>query len=182
MNGENQVIFSATKLKGAYIIEPELKIDERGFFARAWCADEFKEHGLNPKLVQANIAFNKSKGTLRGMHYQKEPYWEVKLVRCTRGAIYDVILDLRPDSETYQKWLGIELNEVNHTMLYIPEGFAHGYLTLEDNTEVFYQVSEFYHPEHEAGIRWNDPVFGIEWPIADKLIISTKDSTHLRYK
>ena len=171
------MIFTETKLKGAFIIELELREDERGFFARSWCRQEFEVHGLNIRLAQCNISFNKRKGTLRGMHYQLAPHAEAKLVRCTRGAIYDVIIDLRPDSSTFKQWISLELSAENHRMLYVPEGFAHGYQTLENNTEIFYQVSEFYHPESERGVRWDDPVFGIEWPLSMK-IISAKDQSY----
>ena len=171
------VIFRETKLKGAFIIEPERTEDERGFFARTFCQEEVKAHGLNPRVVQCNISFNKKRGTLRGMHYQVAPCEEAKLVRCTSGAIYDVIIDLRPDSSTLKQWIAVELTADNRRMLYIPEGFAHGFQTLEDNTEVFYQMSEFYHPECARGIRWNDPVFGIEWAV-DELILSDKDRAY----
>lgn len=169
------MIFKETKLKGAFIIEMEPIKDMRGFFARAWCKKEFEEHGLKPYLVQANITFSREKGTLRGMHYQVAPYQEAKLVRCLKGALFDVIIDLRPDSPTYREWIDIELAEDNYKMLYVPEGFAHGYQTSEDNTEVFYQVSQFYCPESERGIRWNDPAFGIRWPQTQDLVISKKD-------
>jgi len=168
------MIFAETKLKGAFIIEPERQEDERGFFARTWCQREFETHGLNPRLVQCNISFNKKKGTLRGMHYQIPPHEEAKLVRCTMGAIYDVIIDLRPHSSTFKQWLSIELTADNRRMLYIPEGFAHGFQTLEDDTEVFYQMSEFYHPECARGIRWDDPALKIRWPFSP-LIVSNKD-------
>ncbi|MBD2040339.1 dTDP-4-dehydrorhamnose 3,5-epimerase [Microcoleus sp. FACHB-672] len=168
------MIFTETKLKSAFIIETERLEDERGFFARSFCQQEFALRGLNSNLVQCNISFNKKKGTLRGMHYQVAPHEEAKLVRCHKGAIYDVIVDLRPNSSTFKQWLGIELISDNYQMLYIPEGFAHGFQTLEDNTEVFYQMSEFYHPECARGIKWNDPRLRIEWPADDK-IISTKD-------
>jgi len=158
--------FIETKLKGAYIIEPELLEDQRGFFARTFCQREFETHGLNPKLVQCSIAYNRRKGTLRGMHYQVAPMEEAKLVRCTQGAIYDVIIDLRPDSPTYREWVSVELNANNRRMLYVPEGFAHGYQTLVDNTEVLYQMSEFYSPEDARIVGWNDPMFGIEWPVS----------------
>lgn len=138
--------------------------DERGFFARSWCEDEFKRHGLNPRLVQCNISFNKKRGTLRGMHYQIAPFPEAKLVRCTMGAIYDVIIDLRQNSPTFKQWMSVELTAENRRALYIPEDFAHGFQTLTDHTEVFYQMSEFYHPECARGVRWDDPVFAIEWP------------------
>jgi dTDP-4-dehydrorhamnose 3,5-epimerase len=160
------MIFTETGLKGAYIIAPELISDDRGFFARTWCRREFTQHGLNPNVSQCNVSFNKKKGTLRGMHYQSAPCEEAKLVRCTSGAIYDVIIDLRQNSETFKKWTSVELNAENRKMLYIPEGFAHGFLTLADDTEVFYQMSEFYSPEHARGVRWDDPSFNIQWPLA----------------
>jgi dTDP-4-dehydrorhamnose 3,5-epimerase len=175
------VIFEESSIKGAFIIEPERIEDARGFFARAWCKREFEEHGLNPFLVQCNLSFNKSRGTLRGMHYQRAPYQETKLVRCTRGAVYDVIIDLRPESPTYLEWLGIELTEENRKMLFVPEGFAHGYQTLADNTEVFYPVSQFYSPESVRGVRWDDPVFAIKWPQTDDLVISEKDKSWVDY-
>jgi len=167
------MIFTETKLKGAYIIELEKLEDERGFFARTFCQDEFRKHGLNPCIAQCNISYNKKKGTLRGMHYQAKPYEEVKLVSCIQGAIYDVIIDLRENSATYCQWFAVELSALN-SQLYVPEGFAHGFQTLEDGTIVFYQMSEFYHPECARGVRWSDPAFGIEWPI-EELIISPKD-------
>ena len=167
--------FTETKLKGAYVIEVEPIADERGFFARSWCQKEFAEHGLNPNLVQCNISFNLKKGTLRGMHYQAKPHEEVKLVRCTMGAVYDVIIDLRSESPTFKQWVGVELTADNRKMLYIPEGMAHGFQTLVDNTEVFYQMSEFYHSESATGLRWDDPEFKIEWLIKQDLVISEKD-------
>ena len=169
------MIFKETKLKGAFIIEPERLEDARGFFARAWCKKESEAHGLNSRLVQCNISFNKKRGTLRGMHYQSSPYEEAKLVRCTMGVIYDVIIDLRQDSATYLGWIGVELTADNCKMLYVPEEFAHGYQTLIHNTEVFYQVSQFYSQEFESGVRWNDPTFGIEWPVTENMIVSEKD-------
>jgi dTDP-4-dehydrorhamnose 3,5-epimerase len=169
--------FTETQLKGAYIIEPELLTDERGFFARSWCQKEFTERGLNPNLVQCNISFNLKKGTLRGMHYQAKPHEEAKLVRCTMGAIYDVIVDIRPESPTFKQWVAVKLTAENRKMLYIPEDMAHGFQTLVDNTEVFYQMSEFYHSESSTGLRWDNPVFEIEWPIEVK-IISDKDSSY----
>ena len=169
------MIFTETKLKGAFVIEIEPHQDERGFFARSWCADEFKKHGLNSQLVQCNISFNKKRGTLRGMHYQVAPFAEAKLVRCTRGAIYDVIIDLRPNSPTFRQWMAVELTAENRTALYVPEDFAHGFQTLMDNTEVFYQMSEFYHPECARGVRWDDPAFGIEWPSSQR-IMSRRDN------
>ncbi|MFC2050905.1 dTDP-4-dehydrorhamnose 3,5-epimerase [Chloroflexota bacterium] len=168
------MVFKETKLKGAYIIEIEPAEDERGFFARSCCQKEFEQHGLDFCIVQCNLSYNKKRGTLRGMHYQAAPYEEAKLVRCSMGAVYDVMIDLRPESSTFKQWVAEELTAQNCKMLYIPEGFAHGFLTLEDNTTVFYQVSEFYHSECERGVRWDDPVFGIEWP-SKNYIISAKD-------
>lgn len=168
------MIFNETSLKGAYVIDLEPHQDERGFFARTFCGREFEEHGLISRLVQANISFNHKKGTLRGMHYQLAPFAETKLVRCTRGALYDVIIDVRPDSPTYKQWFGVELTGDNHRMLYVPEGFAHGFQTLEDNTEATYQVSEFYAPGYEQGVRYNDPAFAIQW-LLEVQVISDKD-------
>lgn len=165
------MIFRETQLKGAYVIEVEKREDERGFFARSWCMREFEEHNLNAKIVQCNISFNKKKGTLRGMHYQAAPFQECKLVRCTQGAIYDVIIDLRPDSPTFKQHVGEALTATEHKMLYVPEGFAHGFQTLEDHSEVFYQMSEFYNPQHARGVRWNDPAFAVAWPVSDPIII-----------
>ena len=171
------MIFRETKLKGSYIIELEPMEDERGFFARSFCQKEFGERGLNPRIVQCNISYNKKKDTLRGMHYQLAPYQEAKLVSCIRGAIYDVIIDLRPDSTTYCKWIANELNADNCISIYIPEGFAHGFQSLKDNTEVFYQMSEYYTRKLARGVRWNDPSFKIEWPIKNP-IISKKDTSY----
>ncbi len=164
------MIFTETPLKGAYIIELERIEDERGFFARSWCAKEFAEHGLNPNLAQCNVSFNKKKGTLRGMHYQAPPHEEAKMLRCTKGSLYDVIVDLRKNSPTFKQWFSVDLTAENRKQFYIPEGFAHGFLTLEDGTEIFYQMTEFYHPESANGIRWNDPAFQIKWPISDWII------------
>ena len=158
------MIFTETKLKGAYLVELAKLEDERGFFARAWCQHEFAAQGLTSSLVQCNVSFNKKRGTVRGMHYQLPPYAETKLVRCTRGAIYDAIIDLRPGSTTFLQWLGIELTAENYRMLYVPVGFAHGFQTLVDNSEVFYQMSEFYAPDAGRGVRWNDPLFNLRWP------------------
>ncbi len=169
--------FVETKLKGAFIIELEGFDDERGFFARTFCQKEFEAHGLSPTLVQCSISFNKKTGSLRGMHYQVAPYEEAKLVRCTRGAIYDVIIDLRPESSTFKQWIAVELTAENHRMLYVPEGSGHGFQTLEDNTEVFYQMSEFYHPECARGVRWDDPAFEIKWPISNR-ILSDRDCSY----
>jgi len=162
-------------LKGAYSIDIEPHEDARGMFARVWCKKEFDQHGLVTELAQCSVAYNHKKGTLRGMHYQRAPNAEVKLVRCTRGAVYDVIIDLRPASETHRQWLGMELTEGNHRTLYVPEGFAHGYITLQDDTELFYQMSEFYAPGAGAGVRWNDPVLGIEWPDVGNVMVADKD-------
>ncbi len=175
------MIFAETELSGAFVVDLERREDERGFFARAWCAREFADHRLSARLVQCNLSFNRLRGTLRGMHYQVPPHAEVKLIRCTRGAIHDVIVDLRPDSPTYKEWLGIELSAENGRMLYVPEGFAHGYQTLADDTETFYQVSEFYAPGAEQGVRWNDPSFRIEWPLAVSSI-SEKDASWPDYE
>lgn len=171
------MIFTDTKLQGAVIIDPELLEDERGFFARTWCQREFAARGLNSRLVQCSISFSKKRGTLRGMHYQAKPFEEARLVKCTAGAIYDVIIDLRPDSPTYMNWISLELTGGDRRMLYIPEGFAHGFQTLQDKTEVFYQMSEFYVPERARGVRWDDPAFSIEWPGAAR-IISERDRTY----
>ena len=175
------MIFSETSLNGLYIIDLLRLEDERGYFARSWCQREFAEHGLNSQLVQCNISFNRRRGTLRGMHYQTAPYEEAKLVRCTQGALYDVVIDLRPVSQTFKRWFAVELTSENQRALYIPEGFAHGFQTLIDNTEVFYHMSEFYHPESAKGIRWNDSEFGIEWPI-DALVISEKDNSYPNWR
>jgi dTDP-4-dehydrorhamnose 3,5-epimerase len=171
------VIFTPTKLPGAFIIELERLEDDRGFFARSWCCREFEANGLNSRLVQSNISFSQKQGTLRGMHYQVAPFSEVKLVRCTRGSIYDAIIDLRPDSPTFKNHVCMMLSMENHKMLYVPEGFAHGFVTLEDNTEVFYQMSEFYAPEYGRGVRWNDPMFKICWPLAPTMM-SERDRTY----
>jgi len=171
------MLFRETVLKGAYVVEPERIVDERGFFSRTWCRSEFEAHGLNPSLVQCNVSYNVKKGTLRGMHYQVVPRAETKLIRCTAGAIYDVIVDLRPGSGTFKRWTGVELNADNRCMLYIPEGFAHGFLTLSDDAEVFYQMSEYYSAEHARSVRWNDPAFGIQWP-GEVLVISDRDRSY----
>ena len=169
------MIFSETKLPGAFIIEVQRLEDERGFFGRSFCRREFEEHGLNPFVAQCNISFNRDAGTLRGMHYQAAPHAEEKLVRCTRGALYDVIIDLRPESPTFKRWISLELTEDNGRMIYIPKGFAHGFQTLVDKTEIFYQMSTFYHPDSSRGVRWNDPAFGIQWPETDRVILSDRD-------
>jgi dTDP-4-dehydrorhamnose 3,5-epimerase len=168
--------FRQTSLAGAYVIELEKHSDERGFFARAWCEREFREHGLATRIAQCSISSNKGKGTLRGMHFQIPPFAETKLVRCTKGALFDVIVDLRPESSTFRQWFGLELASDRGTMLYIPNGFAHGFQTLENDTEILYQMSEFYSPDHACGFCWNDPAFNIRWPLSVKTI-SERDLT-----
>ena len=171
------MIFVETPIPGAYVIEIEKHRDERGFFARSWCAREFADKGLDHQLVQCNVSFNTLKGTLRGLHYQLPPHAEVKLVRCTKGSLFDVIVDLRKDSPTFLKWFAIELTAANHRMLYIPKLFAHGFQTLDDDTEIFYQMTEFYEPAASKGLRWNDPRLGINWPDADRAM-SQKDQAY----
>jgi len=166
--------FTETGLSGAVIVDITRHVDERGFFARSWCMREFEERGLSPRLVQCSVSRNIMKGTLRGMHYQEAPHAEAKLVRCTTGAIYDVIIDLRPSSPTFLQHVGLELTSDNHRALYIPEGFAHGFQTLRDDSEVFYQMSEFYEPGASRGVRCNDPTFAITWPLA-VTVISSRD-------
>ncbi len=168
--------YAELSLTGAYVISLELLSDERGFFARTWDAREFADRRLEARVVQCNVSFNARRGTVRGLHFQRPPHEEVKLVRCTRGSIFDVIVDLRPDSSTRLRWEGVELTAENRLMLYVPRGFAHGYQTLEDDTEVSYQVSEFYHPESEGRVLWNDPSVGIRWPVQE-VVISDKDRT-----
>lgn len=176
------VIFIETKIKGSHIIEVERLDDERGFFARTFCANEFKAHGLNPELAQCSISFNERTGTLRGMHYQVPPHAECKLVRCTMGAIFDVVVDLRPESKTFRQWVAAELTAENRRSMYVPEGLAHGFQTLAKNSEVLYQISEFYQPESGRGVRWDDAAFGINWPITKNIIISEKDLHYPDYK
>ena len=175
------MIFNKTEFNGVFIIEIEKQIDERGFFARTWDKKKFEEYNLNSKLVQCNVSFNKKKGVLRGMHYQIAPYEEAKLIRCTKGKIFDVIIDLRPKSNTFRQWFGVEISDENYKMLYVPEGFAHGFQTLEDNTEIFYQMSEMYMPDYVRGIRYNDSIFDINWPITPA-IISEKDRIYPSFK
>ncbi len=169
--------FVFAPLHGACIIEPEPAADERGYFARGFCAREFADHGLASNFVQANISFNSHAGTLRGMHYQIAPAAEVKLVRCVRGALFDALVDLRQESPTFLQWFGDTLTAENRKMMYVPEGFAHGLLALEPNTEAFYMVSQFYAPEMERGLRWDDPAIGIEWP-RQPSVISERDRRH----
>jgi len=168
------MIFKETTIPGAYVIEPERITDHRGFFARVWCKKEFQQHGLNSDLLQSNVGFSDRKGTVRGLHFQKSPHAEAKVVRCTRGAILDVIVDLRPDSPTYKKWFGVELTGENRMMIYVPEGTAQGYMTLEDCTEINYHTSQFFNVEAASGVRFNDPAFDIKWPMAP-VVISEQD-------
>jgi dTDP-4-dehydrorhamnose 3,5-epimerase len=169
------MLFTETTIPGAFVIDMEPSCDERGFFARAWCEREFAERGLRTRIAQCSVSYNARRGTLRGLHYQAPPCTETKVVRCTRGAIHDVLVDLRPDSKAFKGWFGCVLSVENRRMLYIPEGVAHGFQTLEDDTEVFYQISEFHAPEHGRGVRWDDPSFAIEWPPAERRIISARD-------
>jgi len=173
--------FKETKLQGAFIIEPEMLIDERGAFARTFCRKDFESHGLNGSISQCSISLNTRKYTLRGMHYQKKPCAEAKLVRCSRGVIYDVIVDLRYNSPTFKQWTSVEISAENRKMVYVPVDFAHGFQTLTDGTEVIYQMSEFYSPSHADGFRWNDPSFKIKWP-SDNFVISSKDQTYPDFK
>ncbi|MEM6550577.1 MAG: dTDP-4-dehydrorhamnose 3,5-epimerase [Planctomycetota bacterium] len=174
------MIFTETPLAGGYLIEPERREDARGYFARVWCEQEFADHGLSTALVQVNVGFSLKRGTLRGMHYQNAPQAEVKLVRCTRGAVYDVMVDLRPESPTHTRWYAAELTPDNGRMLYIPEGFAHGYITLADDAEISYQTSQTYAPDAATGVAFDDPAFGIDWPI-EPVVLSDADRAWPRY-
>jgi len=176
------MIAKATNLPGAFIIEPEQFDDDRGFFARAWSERELNALGEESRFIEGNISFNKQAGTLRGMHYQTKPYGQAKLMRCTRGSIYDVGVDLREDSETFKQWVGVKLSAENRLMLYLPEQFAHGYLTLEDDTEVHYQVTKVYSPEFACGFRWDDSAFGIQWPPLAPLKINQRDREYPDFK
>ena len=169
------VRLTPTHLPDAVIVDLDPIEDARGFFARAWDERELAENGLEKRIAQCNVSFNKRKGTLRGMHLQRPPYEEVKLIRCVRGSLFDVIIDVRPESASYKRWTGVELSADNRRMLYVPRGFAHGFQTMEDNTETFYMVSEFYVPGAEEGFRWDDPTFGISWPLGEPSEISDKD-------
>jgi len=175
------VIFTETPLKGAYVIEPERLEDPRGFFARTWCEREFEARGLETRIAQCSTSFNKKKGTLRGMHYQAPPAAETKIIRCTRGAMYDVILDLRPGSPTFTRHFAAVFTAENYKMLYVPTGLAHGFQTLKDDTEVLYQISEFYSPDHARGVRWDDPVFAIRWPEDERTIVE-RDGSYLDFR
>jgi len=170
------VIFTPARLAGAFVLDLERREDDRGFFARTFCRGEFEAHGLRSEIAQANVSHNRSRGTLRGMHYQVEPRAETKVVQCGTGSIYDVIVDLRPLSPTFRQWEGFELSSTNRRMLYIPEGFAHGFQTLADDCSVLYLMGEFYSPEHARGARWNDPAFGIDWPLPEPLVSDRDDS------
>jgi len=169
--------FDETPLKGAFVIHLDKIGDERGFFARLFCEKEFEYHGLDNRILQANNSFSAEMGTLRGLHYQLAPMAETKIVRCIKGSLYDVIVDLREDSKTFGQWFAVELTEENRTMLYIPKGFAHGFLTLSDDSEILYLTSQYYSPKHERGIRWDDPYFSIDWPFTPR-VLSTRDSEH----
>jgi dTDP-4-dehydrorhamnose 3,5-epimerase len=171
------MIFQKTKFDGAWLIDLQKHEDERGFFARAFCQREYLEHGMNPTIAQCNFSHNNQQGTLRGMHLQVGDFQEAKLVQCTQGAIYDVMVDVRPESPTFCQYEGVVLTAKEHRMLYIPEGFAHGFLTLEADTTIFYQMSQFYAPDYGRGFRWNDPAFGIAWP-AEVKVISPRDATY----
>lgn len=175
------MIFTEIELKGAYIIEIEEFKDDRGFFARTWDKKIFEKKELETNWVQSSISFNKIRGTLRGMHFQKKPYDEIKMIRCTKGKIYDVIIDLRITSQTFKKWISVELSEQNYKILYIPKGFAHGFQTLEDNTEIFYQISEYHHQNVSGGIKWDDPEFSITWP-TEVSNISEKDMNFPKFQ
>jgi len=175
------VIFGSTPLPGAAVVDLERREDERGFFARSFCQREFEAQGLETTVAQCNVSFNRRRGTLRGMHWQAAPHGEAKLVRVTRGALWDVIVDLRPESATYCRWFGVELTAENHRALYIPRGFAHGFQTLVDDVEVFYQMSTSYVPDAQRGVRWDDPAFGIEWPILPPFL-SERDATYPDYR
>jgi dTDP-4-dehydrorhamnose 3,5-epimerase len=176
------MMFTPVAISGAYVVEAEPRADERGFFARQWCAEEFARAGLSAAFVQCNGSFSARKGTLRGMHYQVPPDEEIKLVRCIRGAVFDVMIDLRPASATHKQWFGIELTADNRKMLYVPAGCAHGYLTMCDHSEVLYPVTQYYRPDAERGVRWNDPAFGVQWPAMAPLTISAKDAAWPDYR
>jgi len=168
------MIFTETTLPGAYVIEPERINDHRGFFARVWCKKELQQHGLKNELSQSNVGFSYRKGTVRGLHFLGCPHAEAKIVRCTRGSMFDVIVDLRPESSTYKRWFGVELSDENRKMIYVPEGMAQGYMTLQDNTEMNYHTSEFFNAEAASGVRFDDPVLGIQWPMA-ATVVSEQD-------
>ena len=166
--------FTATKLEGVFIIDLKRFEDQRGFFATSWSRREFEARGLNSNVVQCSLSLSHRRGTVRGMHWQAAPHAQAKLVRCTRGAMHDAVIDVRPESPTFKQWVAVELTDDNHRMLFVPEGFAHGFQTLEDETEMFYQMSALYHPESEHGVKWNDPAFGLTWPL-EVAVISPRD-------
>ena len=172
--------FTPTAVQGAWLVALQRLEDERGFFARSFCQREFEAHGLDPRLAQCNVSFNAKRGTLRGLHYQAAPHEEAKVVRCTQGAVWDVVVDLRPGSPTFKRWHGVELDASNRLALYVPAGCAHGFQTLADNAEVLYLMSEFYHPESARGLPWDDPAFGIRWPLAEP-ILSARDRAFTRF-
>jgi dTDP-4-dehydrorhamnose 3,5-epimerase len=169
--------FHQTDIPGVFQIHLEANVDDRGFFARSWCQKEFQRHALNDQIVQCSVSFSKKKGTLRGMHYQAAPYPETKVVSCTKGAIYDVVIDLRRASTAYRHWVGVQLTAADRNMIYVPEGCAHGFITLEDETEVLYKMSEFYHPDLAEGVRWDDPAFAVSWPVPVE-VISDRDRSY----
>src|ERR1700722_18476447 len=175
------MIFQQSAIPGVWELYLQPRCDDRGFFARSWCKEEFENHGLNPQVVQCNVSSNTRKGTLRGMHYQAAPKAEAKLVRCTAGSIYDVVIDLRPESPMFKRWIAVVLTAQLRNMVYIPQGCAHGFLTLEDETDVFYQMSEFYYPELARGVRWDDPAFNVAWP-AGVEVISERDRTYADFE
>jgi dTDP-4-dehydrorhamnose 3,5-epimerase len=170
--------FTETKLPGVWIIDVDILPDERGFFGRTWAREEFETRGLSTEIAHASLAFNHRRGTIRGMHAQSAPFEEVKLVRVVRGAVFDVVVDLRPGSPTFKQWVGVELTQDNRAMLYVPAGFAHGYQTLTDDAEVFYLISAPYAPSHAIGVRWNDPAFGIDWPLGAPAVIHPRDASY----
>jgi dTDP-4-dehydrorhamnose 3,5-epimerase len=172
------MLFTETKIQGAFVVTPEEFKDARGLLGRSFSATEFERHGLDPRVVECNVSFSEKQYTVRGMHLQKDEQAQAKLVRCTKGAIFDVILDLRPGSRTFKQWWAEELTDENRLMLYVPKGCAHGFQTLEHGTEVFYQMSQAYHRESEAGVRWNDPAFGIEWRVTEGITINERDATY----
>jgi dTDP-4-dehydrorhamnose 3,5-epimerase len=175
------MIFEELELQGAYVISLERLEDNRGFFARTFCTREFSKHKLNTQIVQSNLSYSRRKGTLRGMHWQIRPCQETKLISCYRGKIYDVIVDLRPTSPTYTRWIAVELTDDDYKMIYVPKGFAHGFQTLKDDSLLCYQVSEFYSPDYERGARWNDPAFGIRWPMTPPTVLSNKDGAYSNF-
>jgi dTDP-4-dehydrorhamnose 3,5-epimerase len=175
------MLFTETPLNGAFVVDLEKRGDDRGFFARAFCVEEFKKQGLNPTVVQANISGSTKKGTLRGLHYQTAPMAEVKFIRCIKGSVFDVLVDLRPESPSFKKWYGVELSARNQKAVYIPEGFAHGHQTLEPDSQIMYLVSQVYSPEHERGVRYDDPAFRILWPL-EPTVMSPKDKSWPYFK